>query len=348
MVMKRSKSLINKETSKSNQNKLPTGNRSSISSSILPQPNEELEATKQSDLLESGPIPENLMRKRMSEKETGPEQTSRKKASMITELMVSKKVDSIRIERGQKEDNREGNSQKNQENDLPESGRSSKSMSLDISFSNEKLKHKPNPQEKVIPKEVYGYEYLQMARDEELIQVYLQGENVALDILFDRYRDTTYRVAYRLLNNTSDALDAVQDGFIKALTHLSGFEGRSSFKTWLMRIVSNAALDLGRKRRRHERFSSGGSIDAGFEPNIRSSTPSSESRLEHQELLELLKNALAELPETQRQTFVLHFDGELSYKEIADTLGISIGTVMSRLFYARQKLKGLIAPRVFA
>jgi RNA polymerase sigma-70 factor (ECF subfamily) len=58
--------------------------------------------------------------------------------------------------------------------------------------------------------------------------------------------------------------------------------------------------------------------------------------------------ALAKLPETQRQTFVLHVDGGLTYREVADSLGISIGTVMSRLFYARQKLKGMLAARVQA
>ena len=77
----------------------------------------------------------------------------------------------------------------------------------------------------------------------------------ALEELFRRYREPAYRVAYRLLGNPEDALDAVQDGFIKALTHLDGFEQRCSFKTWLLRVVSNAALDLGRQRRRRDELS---------------------------------------------------------------------------------------------
>src|SRR2546428_13549426 len=72
---------------------------------------------------------------------------------------------------------------------------------------------------------------------------------------FSAYRGVAYRVAYRLLGNEADALDAVQDGFVKALTHLSSFQGRSAFKTWLLRVVSNAALDLGRQRGRREAFS---------------------------------------------------------------------------------------------
>jgi RNA polymerase sigma-70 factor (ECF subfamily) len=68
--------------------------------------------------------------------------------------------------------------------------------------------------------------------------------------------------------------------------------------------------------------------------------------LERADLRRLLGEALATLPEVQRQTFVLHAEAELSYREVAETLGISIGTVMSRLFYARQKLRGYLAQRV--
>src|SRR5438445_7334138 len=88
--------------------------------------------------------------------------------------------------------------------------------------------------------------------DEELLGRHAAGERQALEELFQRYRQPAYRVAYRLLGNEADALDAVQEGFVKALTHLNGFQGRSSFKTWLMRVVSNAALDLGRQRGRRE------------------------------------------------------------------------------------------------
>src|SRR3954462_1922108 len=93
------------------------------------------------------------------------------------------------------------------------------------------------------------------ARDALLVERAARGDPPALDELFARYRDPAYRVAYRLLGNAEDALDAVQDGFIKALTHIRGFEQRSSFKTWLLRVVSNAALDLGRARRRRDELS---------------------------------------------------------------------------------------------
>src|SRR5213082_641107 len=86
--------------------------------------------------------------------------------------------------------------------------------------------------------------------DDCLLRHVAAGDRSALDELFRRYRQPAYRVAYRLLGNEADALDAVQEGFVKVLTNLPLFEGRSSFKTWLLRVVSNAALDLGRQRGR--------------------------------------------------------------------------------------------------
>jgi len=160
--------------------------------------------------------------------------------------------------------------------------------------------------------------------DDQLLARWAKGDREALEDLFGRYRSVAYRVAYRLLGNEADALDAVQNGFVKALTHLPGFQGRSTFKTWLLRVVSNASLDFGRQRGRRESLSMDG--------------------LGAQERRQL-HDALDRLPEAQRRTFVLHAEGELSYREVADILGISIGTVMSRLYYARQKLRVLLKER---
>ena len=180
--------------------------------------------------------------------------------------------------------------------------------------------------------------------DRELIERVLQGNRPALDHLMRRHHAVAYRVACRLLRHEADALDAVQDGFVNVLSHLDRFRGQSSFRTWLLRIVSNAALDIGRaKNRRDTRFLAptedfhavhdfrGIPLDYG---------------LERADLRGKLDDALATLPEVQRQTFVLHVDGDLSYREVAETLGISIGTVMSRLFYARQRLREALAHHV--
>src|SRR5580704_11755316 len=88
--------------------------------------------------------------------------------------------------------------------------------------------------------------------DDLLLARFAEGERAALEELFQRYRGMAYRVAHRLLGNEADALDAVQEGFIKALLHVDGFQHRSTFKTWLLRVVSNASLDLGRQRARRE------------------------------------------------------------------------------------------------
>src|SRR3954468_12452860 len=176
--------------------------------------------------------------------------------------------------------------------------------------------------------------------DASLLERFAAGDRAALDDLFRRYRGVAFRVAYRLLGREADALDAIQDGFIKVLTHLDRFRGSSSFKTWLLRIVSNAALDGGRQRKR------AGRNEREPGPAAPDDRPPPDSELERADLRRVIDAALARLPAAQRQAVVLHVDGELSYREVAETLGISIGTVMSRLFYARQKLKTLLADRV--
>jgi RNA polymerase sigma-70 factor (ECF subfamily) len=179
--------------------------------------------------------------------------------------------------------------------------------------------------------------------DEQLLARLTAGEREVLEELFVRHRSLAYRVAYRLLGNEADALDAVQEGFVKALSHLPSFEGRSSFKTWLLRVVSNAALDLGRQRGRRETLSFD-ALPPDDREGVQPSAPADPARgLERADLRRLLDRALAELPEAQRRTFVLHAEAELSYREVAQVLGISIGTVMSRLFYARQKLRAILA-----
>lgn len=182
--------------------------------------------------------------------------------------------------------------------------------------------------------------------DEALLSKANAGERGALEELFARYRAVAYRVAHRLLGNEADALDAVQDAFVKVLVHLPSFQGRSSFKTWLLRIVSNAALDLGRQRGRREALSMDGlgpKFREEYEPLFHAD-PAHD--LERQDLRRQVSEAIQQLPEAQRQTFVLHAEAELSYREVAETLGISIGTVMSRLYYARQRLRVLLEPSV--
>ncbi len=179
--------------------------------------------------------------------------------------------------------------------------------------------------------------------DEQLLARLARGDRDSLEELFRRYRALAYRVAHRLLGNEADALDAVQEGFAKALTHLPGFEGRSTFKTWLLRVVSNAALDLGRRRGRREAVSLDAVTGTERERIDPRTLDDPAAGLERADLRRLIDQALATLPEAQRRTFVLHAEAELSYRAVAEVLGISIGTVMSRLYYARQKLRAYLA-----
>src|SRR5262249_13067819 len=144
---------------------------------------------------------------------------------------------------------------------------------------------------------------LTAASDDQLLARLAKGERIALEVLFQRYRLLAYRVAHRLLGHEADALDAVQEGFVKALTHLTSFQGRSSFKTWLLRVVSNAALDLGRQRGRRE-MRSLDVPDAGSDEPFQPLTEHDPAGgLERADLRRLLAEALAALPEAQRRTF---------------------------------------------
>src|SRR5438309_4977053 len=145
--------------------------------------------------------------------------------------------------------------------------------------------------------------------DECLLARFADGERAVLEELFGRYRVIAYRVVHRLLGNEADALDAVLDGFIKALTRLKTFQGRSSFKTWLLRVVSNAALDLGRQRGRRELLHLDSPLGNDHGLPVRGDNPA--AGLERADMRRLLDEALASLSEAHRQTFVLHADGDL-------------------------------------
>jgi RNA polymerase sigma-70 factor (ECF subfamily) len=188
------------------------------------------------------------------------------------------------------------------------------------------------------------------APDEALVELARAGDADAREELFRRGREIAYRVAFRLLGNAEDAMDAVQDGFIKAFRNLDAFDGRSAFRTWLLRIVTNAAHDLGRRKRRRPALrladldaDSGGSSGLPGSSVAEPSIEDDPSRgLHRDDLRRTLDEALARLSPTIRETFVLFAEAELSYKEIADAQQVPIGTVMSRLYYARQKLQAAL------
>jgi RNA polymerase sigma-70 factor (ECF subfamily) len=172
--------------------------------------------------------------------------------------------------------------------------------------------------------------------DEVLVQRARERDPDARDELFERYRGDAYRVAYRLLGHEQDALDVVQEALLKAFSALGDFEGRSGFRYWFLHIVSNTALDWGRRRKRRPILSIGDGTSSLPEPAC-DDDPA--RRLNQQDLRRTLDKALARLSPKIRTTFILFAELGLSYKEIAETQNVAIGTVMSRINAARQKLQ---------
>ncbi|MBU0638510.1 MAG: sigma-70 family RNA polymerase sigma factor [Planctomycetes bacterium] len=178
-----------------------------------------------------------------------------------------------------------------------------------------------------------------------LIERATAGERDAQRELFERYRTPAYQVALRITGRPEDALDVVQDSFMRAFERLSGFQFEAGFKTWFLRIVTNRALDLLRSRKVRRAVPIDHDDEPGFEPAARDGAQGSEdpgAALERGELAERLHGAVATLPLEQRAVFALHAASEMTYGQIAEVLGIPVGTVMSRLYHARRRLRALL------
>jgi RNA polymerase sigma-70 factor (ECF subfamily) len=178
---------------------------------------------------------------------------------------------------------------------------------------------------------------------EQLVSRAATGDRDARHELFVRFREDAYKVAFRITGRHADAADVVQDAFIKAFDGLTGFQAEASFKTWLLRIVANRALDALRKRK--IRLAAPIDSDDGAGEAGRLADPRAEpagARLDRQELGVRLQAAIEKLSPDHRSVFALYATGDKTYGEIAEMLGIPIGTVMSRLYHARRKLRELL------
>lgn len=176
--------------------------------------------------------------------------------------------------------------------------------------------------------------------DVRLVELAVAGSEEAYEGLFNRYRERVYRIAYSWCFDTQTALDLVQDVFVKAFRSLDKFRRESSIWTWLCRITINRCLDFVRKKERSKEVPVAAPEDvAPYSPKAYAD-PSQEAELA--ELKGALAGAIDNLSPEAHAAFTLRFFDNLSYKEIARALDCSVGTVMSRLFYARQKLKTLL------
>jgi len=183
------------------------------------------------------------------------------------------------------------------------------------------------------------------ASDEELVGGAKKGDMGAFEELVARHRDKIYARAFSMMRNEDEAVDLSQEAWVKSWQRLEQFQGESSFGTWVTRIVINLCLDQLRRRKRHrtESIEEMDEESGGVERQMPVVTVNPTERLERGELRKKIEGALEKLSHEHRTVLVLHEFEEMEYKEIARTMECSIGTVMSRLFYARRKMAALLA-----
>src|SRR6516165_6848502 len=183
------------------------------------------------------------------------------------------------------------------------------------------------------------------ADDQALVKAARAGDTAAFEELVARHRDKIYARAYSMMRNEEEAIDLSQEAWVKGWQRLAQFQGESSFGTWMTRIVINLCLDQLRKhkRQRTESIEEMNEESGGVERQMPVVTVNPTAGLERGELRQRIDRALGQLSYEHRTVLVLHEFEELEYKQIAKVMGCSIGTVMSRLFYARRKMAALLS-----
>jgi RNA polymerase sigma-70 factor, ECF subfamily len=174
--------------------------------------------------------------------------------------------------------------------------------------------------------------------DQEIIEQFRAGaENIATNMLVRKYQKLVYATALRYVQSPDDALDIAQDVFIRVLKKIHDFRGESALSTWLYRITVNEAVGFLRKRKLRSFFGletvEEYSADRAQEPDVMTENNEFEARL-----LEVIQ----ELPPKQRETFCLRYFDELTYEEISDMLGTSVGGLKANYFQAIKKITAIM------
>jgi RNA polymerase sigma-70 factor, ECF subfamily len=173
----------------------------------------------------------------------------------------------------------------------------------------------------------------------EMISRCQRGDQEALKEVFDKYNKKVYRIAYGVVRQREEALDIVQEVFIKLFHSIKNFKGKSHFYTYLYRMVMNTAIDHARKT--GKQIISSLDQEGSFQP-FDDLEKGPERILLQKELEERVKLAMDKLPAEQRAALIFRDVEGLSYQEMAETMGCSIGTVMSRLHYGRKRIQELL------
>jgi RNA polymerase sigma-70 factor, ECF subfamily len=181
--------------------------------------------------------------------------------------------------------------------------------------------------------------------DHELVERCQHGELEAYEVLVGRYRGKVYGLAFSMLRNEQDATDLCQEAFVRGWQAIHKFRKDASFYTWIYRITTNLGIDFKRRRDRRPTTTFEEGIDPDVDANVQeppSANPSPVEEAQRKELREQIDAALLELsPEHRVVVQLREFDG-LDYAAIAKIMGCSIGTVMSRLHYARKHLQKVL------
>lgn len=184
------------------------------------------------------------------------------------------------------------------------------------------------------------------SEDANEVSLALKGETAAYDRLVERYQRRAVSVAYRLLGNLNDAMDVAQDAFLRGFRSLETLENANRFGPWLMRIVSNLALNFRRGRKKHLSLSLGDddeSVSDNWVPEGDRREVSGDAALESAELRAKIDEAVDSLPEPQRLALVLFAIEQMPQKEVAEIMQCSVEMVKWNVFQARKALKARLA-----
>ena len=183
---------------------------------------------------------------------------------------------------------------------------------------------------------------MESADDRRLITECLKGRSAAYGELVRRYQDRLFNAVYRLLDQPEDAQDVVQEAFISAYQSLASFKGDAQFFTWLYRIAMNAAISHRRKHKLAVSLETGSKNELLIDPLDESAYSQPGDLLEQREEENRLKSALNRLSVEHRAVLILKdIDGQ-KYEDIAEIMGVPVGTVRSRLHRARTELRDLL------
>jgi RNA polymerase sigma-70 factor (ECF subfamily) len=183
--------------------------------------------------------------------------------------------------------------------------------------------------EQLLSPEAVHVEVEKTLSEREILEAVQKGDKEAYGLIVKRYMHAAYYIALGFVHNQQDALDVSQDAFIKAFRKIKKFDTQMPFFPWFYRLMKNLCIDhLKRKRRKSE-------------VPLEDTKVFGEER-DDQEIKEVLWRGIRELPFDQREIIILRYFRQMSYAEIAELTGRPIGTVMSSLYYAKKKLKGIL------